>query len=625
MRTYLLFITGFLLLIISSCKSSEELSNQDINESVIAIFADQAVTMDELKTNFYRNRNPEMADSSELREFFPTYVDFRLKLYEGYQQGYDQDSTVQAEFNDYASDIAIRYWIENDIKKERIETFKNRFENEIKAFHILKELPQDALPQDTVDVYNSLIAVRDSLLNGASPEEMNELHSSKQNGNSVGGQLSWFTAGSTIQPFEDKAYSLEPGEISMPVRSQFGYHVIMLQDIRPRTPQRLVKHIFVRKTDETDGSLKIQQAYQALESDSSWNDVLQVYTEDPSTKNRDGLLGWVGYGTRFPAQLIEAAMSTNPDSAYSEPFEASYGYHIMKIDSVQTFENEEQKEEFVLERLEQLGRLEPDRDDVYERIANESDLRINRSGFTNLSGQTTSSDEELIHFNGKSYTNNHFQEWLNQEASVDEVMESGDLLTSYRNSIIEKNLVDVTRQYFPDFAQEVDHFLNGLIVFEVNENHIWNPESADRSELRAYYESNKSNYKKEKTFVYTEIYAPSDSLINSVHQKLNEGLDIPSISENMENVVVNQDSTSHPQNPAYATLEKLDIGEFSEPLTVDDREFIYVLNETNPERMLSFDEAFDRVFSDYQSIHEENFLNQLKERYNLVTYPDNLQ
>ncbi|MDX1640918.1 MAG: peptidylprolyl isomerase, partial [Balneolaceae bacterium] len=474
--------------------------------------------------------------------------------------------------------------------------------------------------------------VRDSLLNGAAPEDMNERHSSKRNGAPIGGQLSWFTAGSTIQPFENAAYSLEPGEISMPVRSQFGYHLIILQDERERTPQRLVKHIFVRKNEDDTGSDKIQQAYQALEADSSWSEVLQNYTEDPSTRNRDGLLGWVGYGTRFPAQLIESAMDTNPDSAYSEPFEVSYGYHIMKIDSVRSFQNDEQKEEFIVDRLEQLGRLDPDRNDVFERIANESNLKINRKNFAGLTEQTrptdeeteSTSDKELIQFIGKTYTNDHFQEWLNRDTALDEVLESGDIITSYRNYIIENNLVEVTRRHFPEFAREVDHFLEGLIVFKVNDEYIWNPDAVDRSKLKAYYESYKDNYRKGKTYLYTEITAPSDSLIKIVDQQLEDDAEVNQLAENFENVTISEDSTSMPADPAYSTLQSLNVGEFSEPVSVHDREIIYVLDQIKPERMLSFEEAIEMVFSDYQPIHEENFLSKLKERYNLVTYPDNI-
>ena len=384
MRKQILLLLGLTLLLNLSCTSSQEIVSQEPADDVIAAIADQYVTLNELKTNYGRNRNTEEIDSTEILDFYPSYVNYRLKLYDGYQKGYHKDSTIIAEFNEYASKIANRYWIENEIKHERIETFKKRFENELKAFHILKELPEDALPVDTAEVYNTLMSVRDSLVAGEDPEEMNERYSSKREGQPIGGQLSWITAGTTIQPFEDAVYNLEPGEVSFPVRSQFGYHLILLQEVRQRTPQRQVKHIFVSKKEDGSGQQKINQAYRALESDSSWNDVLQNYTEDPSTKNRDGALGWVGYGGRFPSELIESAIQTEPNLAYSEPYEVSYGYHIMKVDSVQTFRNEEEKEEFIINRLEELDRLNPNQKDVHEQIAEKSDLEVYRDNFTEL-------------------------------------------------------------------------------------------------------------------------------------------------------------------------------------------------------------------------------------------------
>lgn len=632
MRITYLFFIGLFLLLYLSCKSSEEISDSPVPNSVIATIADEQITLDELTTNLNRNRNSEDVDSTEISEFFPSYINYRLKLHEGYQQGFQKDSAILAEFNEYASEIAYRYWIENEIKTERVETFRNRFKDEIQAFHILKELPENALPGDTLEVYNSLMAVRDSLQNGASPEEMNEQHSSKRDDRPIGGQLSWITAGTTIQPFEEVVYSLEPGEISRPVRSQFGYHLIILQDVRPRTPQRLVKHIFVRKNEDETGPEKINLAYEALDADTSWSNVLQNYTEDPSTKNRDGLLGWIGYGARFPTELVEAAMQTSPDSAYSKPIEVSYGYHIMKIDSVRTFKNEEQKEEFIVNRLQQLGRLDPDHEDVFDRIAKESNLKIYRENFRSLQQDAASLDEEngsssenpLIYFFNKTYTNDDFQEWLDQANSMETIMESGDIIESFRDHIIEKKLVDYTKAQFPDYARQVDHFLNGLIVFKVNEENIWSPEAVDQELLREYYESNKNEYKKEKTYHYTETWASSDSLIREVHSTLSEDVAMEEIPKHFEDVFVSRDSTANSSNPVYEILTQLQPGEFSEPVSVEDREFIYKMNEIKEERILSFKEAYDRIFSDYQPIYEEKYLKKLKERYKLELYPENL-
>lgn len=628
MKTFYWLFPGILLLLNLSCSNSEKVS-EDISSSVIATIGGENITHEELLINFNRNRGIAERDSSALLEFFPSYIEYRLKLYEGYQQGYDNDSTIVAEFNDFASEIAFRYWIENQIKNERIEAFKNRFAHELKAYHILQEVSENASPGTAVEVYNELMAVRDSLMNGASPEEMNERYSSKRDGNPMGGQLSWITAGSTIQPFEDAVYNLEIGEISEPIRTQYGYHLIILQDMRPRTPQRQVKHIFVRKQEDASGSEKINQAYEELEADSSWTGVTHRYSEDPSRVNREGLLGWIGYGTRYPAELIESAMSVSPDRSYSNPIEVSYGYHIFKIDSVRTFSSEEQKEEFIIDRLEQLGRLNPDREDVVDRIAKESDLEVFRDNFQNLLNTPNDSSDaspnlELIRFMDQRFTAADFQNWLNSKASVDEVMQSGDIINSFRDAVIKDHIVDFTRKKFPEFSMEVDHFLHGLIVFKVNEENIWNPDAVDPGQLKAYYESNRDNYKKGITFLYTEISAPTDSLLHEVYPTLTNDTDLESLKESFEELRVRRDSISTLQIPLYETLSNLDLGEFSEIKSVENKASIYLLNDIHEERILGFEEAYDQVFSDYQPIWEEKYLNELKQRYNLELYPENL-
>jgi peptidyl-prolyl cis-trans isomerase SurA len=184
--------------------------------------------------------------------------------------------------------------------------------------------------------------------------------------------------------------------------------------------------------------------------------------------------------------------------------------------------------------------------------------------------------------------------------------------------------VDYTRNRFPEFAEQVDHFLEGLIVFKVNEENIWNPEAVDRSKLQAFYESNRNDYKQGKTFLYTEISAASDSIVQVVHKELSNGTRVKELSKQFDRIAIYEDSTSYSQNPAYPTLETLQTGEFSEPVSVNDRVIVYILNQVKSERIVSFEEAYDRVFTDYQPIREENYNNKLKQRYNLQLYPENL-
>ena len=80
---------------------------------------------------------------------------------------------------------------------------------ELKSKHILIAVQQSASPEDTLEAYNKIMAARDEFLQGKSLEELDMEYSSKRNGRSMGGDLPWFSVGSTVAEFENALYSLK--------------------------------------------------------------------------------------------------------------------------------------------------------------------------------------------------------------------------------------------------------------------------------------------------------------------------------------------------------------------------------------------------------------------------------
>lgn len=109
------------------------------------------------------------------------------------------------------------------------------------------------------------------------------------------------SVGTTVAPFEDALYNLEVGEISKPVRTQFGYHVIQLLDKRERQADRRVYHVYVRPNSNPS---KIEEAYKALELGGPWDAVVREFSEDTPSIQNEGYIGWVNYGSRYNAALL---------------------------------------------------------------------------------------------------------------------------------------------------------------------------------------------------------------------------------------------------------------------------------------------------------------------------------
>lgn len=114
----------------------------------------------------------------------------------------------------------------------------NNYYKEVKARHILIEVQQ---PEKADDIKAQLAASDDArkradeiLEQAKSGEDFSALASKYSQGPSAkrGGDLGWFGVSMMVKPFEDAAFSLAPGEITGPVKTQFGYHIILVEDVR---------------------------------------------------------------------------------------------------------------------------------------------------------------------------------------------------------------------------------------------------------------------------------------------------------------------------------------------------------------------------------------------------------
>src|SRR5690606_5126033 len=84
--------------------------------------------------------------------------------------------------------------------------------------------------------------LRQRLLDGEDFAELAAEYSDDPGSATTGGDLGWFGHGAMVAPFEEAAFSLEPGEISEPVQTDFGYHlieVLEVDDARPKDPNTL--------------------------------------------------------------------------------------------------------------------------------------------------------------------------------------------------------------------------------------------------------------------------------------------------------------------------------------------------------------------------------------------------
>lgn len=150
-----------------------------------------------------------------------------------------------------------------------------------------------------------------------------------------GGDLGWRSAAELPSLFLDAARSLNKGEISEPLRSAGGFHVLKLVD--KQTQQHIVnqthaRHILIKAdeiTSNEEARKKLTQVKQRLDNGEDFAKLAAEFSQDPGSKNNGGDLGWATEGTFVPR--FTEVMNSLKNGQMSEPFKSQFGWHIIQV------------------------------------------------------------------------------------------------------------------------------------------------------------------------------------------------------------------------------------------------------------------------------------------------------
>src|SRR5690554_1578899 len=314
--------------------------SQKKGDEVVMTVNDEEITKSEFLQVYLKNNDNPKYDKASLDEYLELYKKFKLKVAEAEALGYDTIPSLKRELEGYKEQLAHPYLIDSSKTKELLKEAYDRMQHEIKASHILINVKPNASPEDTLKAYNKALALKKRIENGedfgavASGPGGSEDPSAKQNK----GDLGYFTAFQMVYPFETAAYNLKEGEVSMPVRSSYGYHIVKVFDKRKARGTITTAHIMValsensNRSDIQNAEKKINEIYKELEEGKSFEKLARLYSDDQGSKNKGGHLPAFGSGTnqRMVTEFEDAAFALENDGDYSEPIKTDYGFHIVK-------------------------------------------------------------------------------------------------------------------------------------------------------------------------------------------------------------------------------------------------------------------------------------------------------
>lgn len=512
------------------------LSGYSQNEtSVLFTVGDETVTVGEFKQTFNKNGDVSKASPEELRDYLDLYVNFKLKVKEGKALQMDTAKAFQSEWKSYRNQSAQQYLIDKEVTDYLIQEAVDRSKLMLRAAHILIECPASVTGKDTLVAYNRTMDIRNEILNGLSFDEAAVKYSqdpsardrinpqTKKMSYGNKGDLGYFSTFNLIYPFETGAYNLKKGEISMPVRSSFGYHLIYLKDVQPAIAKIQAAQIFIADSMAHTGKAspeiqaRINEVTMRLAKGDRFEDVARDLSDDKATKMNGGVLEAFRPMQR-PGDFVQAALNLNPGE-YSAPVSSNIGWHFVKlIELTPSDTTESVLRNTVKNRIARDSRSFKSKESLAEKLLVEYNYKAkgkkaamkfflknipenyfknpdttklnNLPGIEKLAPMATFADRKITAAAFAAYLG-RFQ-GVEMQGTLEEFIDERfqfyiyDRVLAYENSILEEK--------YPEFETLVEEYHNGMLLYEINSQNIWNKSLQDTVGLEKFYEEIKTQF-----------------------------------------------------------------------------------------------------------------------------------
>lgn len=598
------------------------------------------------------NKNIDIiADESQkdIDTYFNLYKTYKLKLQNAYDLGIDKSPKIEQEFKVYRNELSEKYFINEKELDRLLHEALNRADYEIKASHILINTDEFAQPTDTLIAYNKAIEVRNEILKGLPFEDAAVKYSNDLSAKTNKGNLGYFSVFKMVYPFESGAYNTKIGEISMPVRSNFGYHLIKVYNKRETSKVKNIAHILVETKDKNDAEAKkkINNIYKRLEVGDSFHDVAFHFSEDIHSRDKGGDLGVYNEGSLNINGASDVLYELNFKNAYSQPFFSQYGWHIIAVTNIKDKPTKEELKDNFLRRIKSDSRskiLEKDLIDhlkeMYHFTANEKNITetaklLNRQELMNQPNVESNPETAkiLATYSDKKITAKNILEHVYSFPRQYAAVKTDELLVKkafdfYSLSKLKELYNANLETNFPDFAHNLNEYKEGLVLFDFLEQNIWNESAKDTLALQNYYQENQTKYLQPENFI-GEVYVFNKKGDAKTYHKLLKNnfkvkeADFPMVYKYQGRFYMNDKRL--PENLDFNSLG-------NNVVKHNNNYYVFYIRDKKHEIQPSYEDVKSQVLSDYQNQYEnlynnellnkavikvnQSVLNQLKTKYN---------
>jgi peptidyl-prolyl cis-trans isomerase SurA len=610
--------------------------SQDKDEVLLKVDGEAVMSSEFLRVY---NKNLDLVKDESQKDidgYLKLFTEYQLKLKEARRLKLNEDKKYQREFLSYKKQLTKNYLSENKVTDVLVEEAYNRSNIDINASHVLVRL--EDTEKDTINAYNEVLALRKRVLKEGFDKVKTEVHDGKS---IFLEDLGYFSAFKMMYDFETVAYSTTVGEISMPFRTKFGYHVVKINDKRTSKGTVTAAHIMValaQKDSLLDPEQRINEIYKKLNQGESFESLAKQFSDDKSSAKKGGKITPFKSGQLSSEIFENEAFGLEADGDVSKPFKTNYGWHIVKRIDLKPIQSFKEVKASLVNKVKRDSRSKlintamvnelkkryqitynPDAKKYFESIiSNEFFARSWRLP------EDFQKEETIFSFNNRSVTYNEFSRHLTsaQRIHAGKPMPFSSLIEKEYDSFFEKSILQFREDNLElenkDFADILKEYRDGLLLFDLMEKEIWNKASKDTLGLETFYNKNKSKYQWEDRVEIVMATSADETNAKAALKMMKKGK-----SEDEINTAINTDTK---QNVIF-TKGTYNTDDSKLPTNFVSNKGISKIYQHNeafhaidvkavlPAGIKTLEEAKGNVINDYQIEIEANWINDLHNRY----------
>ena len=625
------------------------LNAQTIDKEVLLEVDGDPVYVSEFMNVYNKNLDLVQDESQkDVDAYLKLFTNYKLKLKEAKTLGLNEKPSYKRELLTYRKQLAKNFMTDNTVTEALVEEAYNRVSNDVKAQHILVLLSEDAAPLDTLAAYNQITKLREATL----ADGFGNVMTKKADGKTViAEQLGWFNGFKMVYAFENAAFNTAVGETSQPFRTRFGYHIVNVQEKRKSRGERTVAHIMVvnkeGEANTENPETRIQDIYKKINQGEDFEALAKQFSDDKSSASKGGLMPPFSGGQLSASEFEDVAFGLEDVGAVSKPFKTQYGWHIVKLYNKKPVENFEDVKTELVQKVKRDERSKRIDNALYNKLKatyNLSGVQPNLDYFVSVLNEDyykrkwkLPSDFQatkiLFTIGEKGFTYKDFGNYMvKTQRNLRENTPFINIVSTKYTEFFNKSLVEYHEAHLdqvnPEFANVINEYRDGLLLFDLMENTIWNASKTDSLDIQEFYNSNKKNYILPERIDAVVASSAKQKTLKKVSKLLEENMSL----DRIKNLVNSNDAvevifTSGIMDAEHQALPKgfkFKKG-ISKIFKHHDAFAVVQVKEILSKTEKTLEEAKGAVISDYQNEKEAKWVEALAKKYPVIVHKDVLK